>query len=81
MERTYVDRTNTNDLVYTIANQTLNKNMQPQPETEQIMRISDQYENQRRELIIEIKIKDEIDPITNICIDKARYAVDHMTHG
>ena len=76
MRTTYVDRANSNTVVFQKANDTINSWRERQQLTgkylrkKEIIPISKYYETQRRKLIITLITSDEDDPIANICVNK-----------
>ena len=71
MQTTYINRENTNDLVFQRANEAMQMERgRTQRGDNKIIRISDYYEERRRKLIIELINASPDNPIAEICIDK-----------
>ena len=78
LQTTYVNRNNTNEHVFAVANSSINTWGNRQKEhgggfrpKKHIIPISDYYELQRRKLVVAILNEDQDNPITDICINKA----------
>jgi len=78
LQTTYVNRANSNEHVFRVANDSINtwdarrreggEGFKPE---KRIIPISEYYEQQRRKLIIAVLRSPQTDPITDICVDKS----------